>query len=398
MSTVASLPAPEPVFSVDEITDSDRVRLLLVGAGHAHLEIIRRQIITPHRRLEITVVSNDELHVYSGMVPGYLRGTYSLEEIAFRLDPLVRSCGGRFIRATATALDATNQIVHLDGVNSINYDLVSFNIGSLAMGQTDPRVAAHAAIVKPISQAAELKTRVEQLASEIRNKPARVVLVGAGAAGVEVATTIARRLDAASRGRHITLLDAAVRILAGYSERFQTRAVDILKRAGIALRTGQKAIGVTPEGVGLDDGSTIPSDLTVWLTGAAAIPMFEGSGLTCDARGFLLVDGALRSLDDPRVFAAGDCATLDQHRETPKAGVYAVRMGPALWESLVATVDGTRPIYYEPQRAFLSILNTGDGRALLRYENLISHSRWAWWLKDRIDRKFMLRYHALSAG
>jgi hypothetical protein len=57
-----------------------------------------------------------------------------------------------------------------------------------------------------------------------------------------------------------------------------------------------------------------------------------------------------------------------------------------------------KPPRYRPQRSFLSLLNTGDGKALLRYKGLISHSRWAWRLKDRIDRGFMARYRVSVAG
>ena len=101
---------------------------------------------------------------------------------------------------------------------------------------------------------------------------------------------------------------------------------------------------------------------------------------------------------DPRVFAAGDCATLANHPDTPKAGVYAVREAPILWRSLLAAVAGAPPPRYTPQTGFLSLLNTADGRALLRWRGVLAHSRWAWRLKDRIDRRFVERYQRLSGG
>jgi hypothetical protein len=76
----------------------------------------------------------------------------------------------------------------------------------------------------------------------------------------------------------------------------------------------------------------------------------------------------------------------------PKAGVYAVREAPILWHSLLAALRSGPVPRYRPQRGFLSLLNTADGRALLSYKGLISHSRWAWGLKDWIDRRFMVRY------
>jgi NADH dehydrogenase FAD-containing subunit len=86
--------------------------------------------------------------------------------------------------------------------------------------------------------------------------------------------------------------------------------------------------------------------------------------------------------------------TLADYPETPKAGVYAVRQGPVLARNLRAALGEGSPATYVPQRTFLSLLNTADGKALLRWHGIVSHSRFAWWLKDRIDRRFVRRYRA----
>ena len=75
-----------------------------------------------------------------------------------------------------------------------------------------------------------------------------------------------------------------------------------------------------------------------------------------------------------------------------KAGVYAVREAPILDHNLRAAIIGSAPRPYIPQRTFLALLNTADGKALLRWRGLVSHSRPAWWLKDHIDRAFVRQY------
>jgi NADH dehydrogenase FAD-containing subunit len=148
----------------------------------------------------------------------------------------------------------------------------------------------------------------------------------------------------------------------------------------------------------LGSGGRVPSDLTVWLTGATGPDLFRDTGLALDERGFLLVDDSLRSVSDARVFAAGDCGTLVNYPNTPKAGVYAVREAPVLWHSLMASIAGQPLPRYQPQHGFLSLLNTADGKALLQYKGFATHSRWAWWLKDWIDRRFVARYQRLYAA
>ena len=265
-------------------------------------------------------------------------------------------------------------------------------MGSNTAGIDSPEVAGQAQRIKPLERVHALRQRLLDLAEE----EAAVAVVGGGAAGVEVALAIAAVLERAGRAHRITILESGEEILAGYRGRFRERARKILAKRGIAVRTGQRVAAVHAGEVETESGVRVPSRLTVWLTGAVAWPLFQDSGLPLDDRGFLLIDDALRSVADPRIFAAGDCGTLASHPETPKAGVYAVREAPVLWESLKAAVRGGEPPRYQPQQGFLSILNTGDGRALLDYKGIVSHSRWAWRLKDRVDRRFMARYQELT--
>jgi NADH dehydrogenase FAD-containing subunit len=177
------------------------------------------------------------------------------------------------------------------------------------------------------------------------------------------------------------------------------RAREVLAARGVAVRTGTPVERVEAGAAvlgGRGGGERLAADEVVWVTGAVALPFLRESGLPVDDRGFLLVDRALRSVGDPRVLAAGDCATLVDRPELAKAGVYAVREAPVLWRSLAAALGGGEPPRYEPQSSFLALVNTGDGRALLRWGRLVAHGRWAWWLKDWIDRRFMRRYQRLG--
>ncbi|HKV07302.1 MAG TPA: FAD-dependent oxidoreductase, partial [Thermoanaerobaculia bacterium] len=287
------------------------MRLLLVGAGHAHLEILRRQILTP-LPVELTVVSLGPLHHYSGMVPGYLQGTYGEEEIAVRIPALVERAGGRFVPGCAAGVDPTRRAVRIeqnpDGVRELPYDLVSFAVGSNTAGVETAEAAER---VKPLERVVALRRRLQDLAREGGTVPA--VAVGGGAAGVELSLALAAVFEKARAEPRITIVESGREILSGHPERFRARARKILAKRHIAVRTECRVVAVRPEEVELEDGSRIPFRLTVWLTGAVSWPLFRESGLPLDDRGFLWIDDALRSLGDPRIFAAGDCGTLASH-------------------------------------------------------------------------------------
>lgn len=371
------------------------IRLLLVGGGHTHLEILRRIALEGLPGAELTLVSDCSRHHYSGMVPGFVAGIYSEAEIAFDLPALAARAGGTFLEAKATGLDPSRQAVRLENGAEAEYDFVSFGIGSATRGSGKDAVGENAELVKPIHRAVALRRKAEDLLAGNARKPLRAAVVGAGAAGVELACALAALSDRAGRARQITILEASDRILAGYSRRFVWKTRAVLKKKRVSVKTGARVRSICSGSVELEDGSRLSSDLTVWLTGPEAYPIFRDSGLPLDEHGFLLTDDGLRSLGDPRIHAVGDCGTLANYRQTPKAGVYAVREGPVLWESLKSALTGGSPPRYKPQKGFLSILNTADGKALLRYGPIVSYSRWAWWLKDRIDRAFMRKYQSL---
>jgi selenide, water dikinase len=370
-------------------------RLLLVGAGHGHVEILRRWIESPPAGAELAVVSLEGRQVYSGMTPGYLAGTYSLEEISFDVAALTELAGGELHVGEAVEVDTVGRRVLLAEGESVPYDLASFNLGSGTAGVDTPGVQEHASLVKPFGRVRKLHRRMREMA-ESGTGPASAVVVGAGAAGVELALALEAVLRRRGREPRVMILEATETPLAEYSPRFRRRAIRVLEGRGIGLRTRARVTAVEADAVFLEAGERLPSQLTLWLAGAAAPSIFERSKPATESRGFLLVDASLRSVSHGELFAVGDSATLQEFPKTPKAGVYAVREAPILWGSLMATLTGgTRPCF-EPQKGFLSLVNTADGKALLRWKGLISHSRWAWWLKDWIDRGFMRRYQELT--
>lgn len=365
-----------------------------MGAGHAHLEILRRLAIDPPG-VELTVVSLAPRQQYSGMVPGYVQGTYSEDEISVDVPRLAARSGGRFVFGRAVGVKPEERRVQLASGDEIPYDLASFAVGSEPAGAGGPAVAGRALAVKPLARVAELRARLLEIAAragEGEGNPAAVAVVGGGAAGVEIALAAARVLDDARVARRVAIVEGGAEILAGYTARFRARAEALLAARGIAVRTGARATAVEEGAVETADGERVAADLAVWLTGAVAQPLFRGAGLALDERGFLLLDDSLRAISDPRLFAAGDCGTLARYPATPKAGVYAVREAPVLWGSLVAAIHGTPAPRYRPQAGFLSLLNTADGRALLAWKGQVAHARWAWRLKDWIDRGFVGRY------
>jgi selenide, water dikinase len=192
----------------------------------------------------------------------------------------------------------------------------------------------------------------------------------------------------------VTLVDAHTEILRGYTAGAIRRARAEMSRRGIDVQLGKRVgrlAGAAQPQLAFDDGAEFTVDIIIWATAASPPDVLANFRLPKDERGFLTVRPTLQTTADFPVFAVGDTAGI-VGADLPKAGVYAVREGPVLWENLQRLFAGRDLIPYEPQRGFLSLLSTGDGRAILDYKGFSTHGRRAWQLKDHIDRKFMRMY------
>ncbi len=375
-------------------------RLVLVGGGHAHVQVLRR-FAMERPEAEIWLVVDQPIAVYSGMVPGYIAGLYRRDELEIDLVPLARRAGAQVIFAQATRIDTAGRRLELDGRPPIPYDLLSFNIGASVAGLDLPGVRGAAIATRPIRRLiGEVETLLGRWlgSEEERKKPRRIVVVGAGSGGVEIAFTLGSRLRAEGVTVKTSLVQTGLFVLPGFSPSLRQKVEEAARRHGIELVLGKRAMAVEEDTLRLDGGPPLPFDALFWVTGAAAPEIFRRSGLPVDERGFLLVRSTLEAQQHDAIFAAGDCAALADAPAIAKAGVYAVRQGPVLESNLRARLGGKDLDTYVPQNDFLTLLNLGDGSAIGGKWGFAFEGRWVMRLKDRIDRAFMERFQVLQPG
>lgn len=374
-------------------------RIVLVGGGHAHVGVLHAFGMRPEPGFELVLIAKELDAPYSGMLPGFIAGHYSLDECHIDLVRLAHFAGARVIHGEAVGIDARSRQVALRGRPSIAYDVVSIDTGITPLMDDIEGAVAHAIAVKPVSTFAP---RWEALAARALapDGPRRITVVGTGAAGFEIVLAIRQYLRSQAKVHSISPEDfrftliGSGELLTTHPARARRLAAAALAEAGVVHIANDAAVTVGPDRVILASGRTLPSDATLVTTRAAAPAWFKASGLAVDARGFLEVRPTLQMLGDDDIFAVGDCAAVVEHPRE-KAGVFAVRQAPPLTENLRLRVRGlpTRP--FTPQRQFLTLLSCGGRTAIASRGGLAAAGAWAWQLKDRIDRRFMERFNKL---
>ena len=357
--------------------------LVLAGGGHAHVEVLRSLAMKPVPGLRVTLISRSRTAIYSGMVPGFVAGQYSLDDISVNLDRLCVLGGHRLIIGELVGLDPVAQKFELKGRPPIEFDSASINVGSTPDLQAIPGATNFATPVKPIEGFAR---RFEELGS--RTASGSIAIVGGGAGGVELALALSARFS----DRKIALIDRNPSLLSRLPHTASEWAKAQLNDRRVDLHLGQSVSEITQDGPVTD--TLIPADMTLLVTGSKAPDWITNSGLAKDERGFMRVSATLQSTSHPAIFGAGDCVHYDAFPRE-KAGVFAVRAGPGLADNLRRAALGAAAVPIHMQKRGLQLIGDGLGKACAVWGpfalSAFGKTLFRW--KDRIDRVWMDRYN-----
>ena len=196
-------------------------------------------------------------------------------------------------------IDLERRAVLLAGGRALAYDSLVVALGSVIDFGTVPgaRENAHG-----LTDVASIEAAAKQL--DALPDGARIVVVGGGLTGIELATEVAE-----SHPRlHVTL--ASSRAAGDWLSR---PARDHLERAFDRLaieRVLGRVARIDTDAVGLTDGREVPSALTFWAGGFRANPLLQAAGLEVDAAGRAHVDATFRSVSHSDVWVIGDAARV----------------------------------------------------------------------------------------
>ena len=370
--------------------------LVLVGGGHSHVIVLKGLGMNPMPGVRVTVIAKDIDTPYSGMLPGLIAGHYQFDDVHIDLGRLSMFAGARFYRDEAVGLDLANRRVRCRDRPPVSYDVVSIDIGVTPIQRVDG-ASEHAVPIKPIST---LVSRWERLRERVRQQPVglRIGVVGAGAAGIELTLAIQHALQPSSssdgsqgEAPDFHLFSGTETVLPTHGRLARAKFSRVLDERGVQVHLGRRVVAVHPDGLETEGGVRHPLDEIIWATEAGAQVWPRTAGLDVDDGGFITVDDTLRSTSHPEVFAAGDIAAMVNHPRE-KAGVFAVRQGPPLEANLRRALHRLPLQSFRPQRAFLSLISTGDRYAVASRGGWALEGRWVWQWKEWIDRRFMRRF------
>ncbi|EAZ89237.1 selenide, water dikinase SelD [Crocosphaera chwakensis] len=383
-----------------QLTDN----LVLIGGGHSHAIVLKLWGMNHIPGVHLTLISDRTHTPYSGMLPGQVAGFYDFEETHIDLRVLAHFAGANFYHDTVINLDLENKQVICEKHSPITFDNLSIDIGSIPQKSNISGASDYAIPAKPVAQFLTAWKNVKKTIKTHPKQPYSLTIIGGGAGGVELAfnmrTCLLNILENANN-LTLNLIHQGNHLLTGHSHWTSKKVQSLLLENGTNIYLNETVIKITPSSphhyrITCDSGLEIRSDFVFLVTQASSPQWIEKTGITTDKKGFILVNNYLQSVSHPNIFAAGDIATMKNYSR-PKAGVFAVRQGQPLFNNLQSIILGTKLHSYYPQKFYLSLIGTGNKKAIASWGSLGLEASWLWTWKDYIDRKFMDRFKNFSS-
>ncbi|KOP25501.1 pyridine nucleotide-disulfide oxidoreductase [Hapalosiphon sp. MRB220] len=387
--------------------------LVLIGGGHSHAITLLMFGMKPVDGIRLTLITDRVDTPYSGMLPGHIAGFYSYEECHIDLRRLTNFAKAQLYIDQVIGLDLENKTVICANRPEVAFDLLSIDIGSTPATISVPGAAEYTIGAKPVSNLLKHWYQLLKEVADDRQETLSIGIVGGGAGGVELALSMQAHFYQVSKvdplkfssQRELTdnntlkqqaldihLFQRDAQLMPNHHRSVQHIVQKLMIKRGIQLHLSETVCQVEPGKVICESGLTVECDRIFWVTQASAPQWLKATGLTTDEQGFILVSDTLQSLSHPYVFATGDIATMVNHPR-PKAGVFAVRQGKPLFENLRRFCWDKPLKAYIPQQQYLSLIGTGDRRAIATRGCLtLPPHRLLWQWKDWIDRRFMEQF------
>jgi NADH dehydrogenase len=367
-------------------------RIIVVGGGAGGLELATRlgDRLGRQRRASITLVDCNQTHVWKPLLHEVAAGSMDVHQ--HQLDYLAQARWHHFTfcHGAIESLDRARCEINVAPIldesgaeliprRTLPYDTLVLAIGSTANTYSVPGVAEHAF---PLDSAGEADRFHRKLVNAVlranyhpdaARKALRVVIVGGGATGVELAAELHNTtrllagygLENIDPTRHIalTLVDGDTRILPMLPERIARATTDVLLSLGVEICNSEQVVEITPYEVRTRSGRVFPSDLTVWAAGIKAPAVLSGlDGLETNRLHQVVVTPTLQTTRDKNIFALGDCAACPwegKNDNVPPRAQAAHQQASHLAQTIERRVRGRPPRTWR-YRDFGSLVSLGE--------------------------------------
>lgn len=371
-------------------------KLVLIGGGHSHAIALCYLNKNRLNNTEITIISDEEISPYSGILPAYIAGYYSPEDVFIPIKKIAEKKGINFILDKVIDLYPDKKYLVCQSGKIINFDVLSINIGSTPKTSSIEGADLYSIPAKPVKLLLEKWQKILNFYQENTSQTITLNIIGGGAGGVELALNMQKKLLTILNKNQVTinLIHRGERILESHNQWVSYKLTKILEANQINLHLNTEVKKINQTEITFKSGETIKGNYHILVTQASAPSWLKNSSIATDKEGFIIIKKTLQTTNYDYIFATGDIATFPE-KPYPKAGVFAVRQGKPLLLNLSKFLNNQPLKSYSFSPSYLNIIGTGNKSAVASWGNLALDSPLLWELKNYLDRRFIKRIKSM---
>ena len=268
---------------------------------------------------EITVVDRNNYQTFLPLLYQVATAGIAADHIAYPIRGALRKTGGRFHMGSPLSIDHRNKTVKLDSSEVIPFDHLIVALGSVTADFSIPGVREYSLGMKSIHESliirSEIMRRYEDLCRFQDDTRLKVVIVGGGPTGVEMAGALGELIKGplksdqaeAAANIDIYLVEAGPRVLPMFDRSLTDKAQNELEKLGVNLILKTAVKSLEAGAINFADGSSMRAHIVVWAAGVTSSPgIYELSVPTEGSR--LKTDKTLQVTNYPYIWAVGDCS------------------------------------------------------------------------------------------
>ena len=292
-----------------------RPKVVILGAGFGGLTAAR----SLDRIADVTLVDRHNFQTFLPLLYQVSTAGLAADHVAYPIRGALRKTKVKFRMGSPIFVDHKNKSVKLDSSEVLDFDYLIVALSSATNDFGIKGVAENSLGMKTVNEAlnirSEIMRRFEDLCRFEDDTKFSIAVVGGGPTGVEMAGAIAELKrgpltfdsKAAAKNIDVYLIEAGQRVLPALSPKLSARTKKDLEKLGVTVLTNAAVKEVKPRQIVFADGTSIPSEVTVWAAGVKGEPAMKKLSIP-EESGRIAVEPTLQVTNYPYVFAIGDIA------------------------------------------------------------------------------------------
>jgi NADH dehydrogenase FAD-containing subunit len=353
-------------------------KILLAGGGHSHIQLLTRLKEDSIKDVEVTLISPSKYQYFPELFPGFVEGIYSEKEIRIDLEKLSGDASVRWIEGAVLSIDPQQKLALTAGGDILDFDLISFNIGTMTKGTDKMPLSDDIFTIKPNYQ---FSTTIDSV-----READKLIVAGENPSTVEISASLhSWRMK---HGIHtpVTLISSH-RLLPDEEVNVSTKISEILKDRNIMLRTETEIRKVDRNKV-LTNSEEILFDKLLLIGNTKAPDLFKLSKLPVDENGYLSIEETLQVKKHPFIFAAGECAVVAGQQQATRSDYnLSFKQGNVLFTNIKGYIDTGEGELFHPEGKRNLLLHIGNKKGLAVYKNRVFYGWLPWALRQSHNKK-----------